>query len=1204
METVATLSIDPPLPEHVSGDFLLVFAVCDGVANALSATGWTIGGQSVSGGTTTSACRAGWFYKIAASAAETITIATTTTTTTWVATMINIEGAHASTPIDVSNGNGITIGANPGTATPFQAASVDVVNANALVFWTMFNSLSTPSPFPGIRTISAHDTGAIGLGIGMLPQVATGASGTWDFYTEDHASTVQNSVSFTVAIRDAATPVYLPAYLDKTHSAMLSPFRGITASVRGEVNNATNTTLYTNMPAMGLKQSTKVFHYDDSLTTFYDVTTAANNAATADLTLFDSTNTTAVNDYIAFCMNTPFPSISLLCSTTGVGGVFVVEVLNGSTWTSLDTVSTSLICWKYWVTTTLTNKIDHSYVVGTVTSLYLTPAAHRKIIGLWKSSTLNSVTGYWMRIRSTTAPTTNPILSWIMPSEGIGTYDAAAALADSGGNPFHNSYSSTPAIHSATVSGPAGTFRTLGTGIAPYTPTGKLIIGTYTFGTARDYVDTGTRSELAGIAFYLTDASYRQRFYYVGAYQASDTYQNERNVFVLQWDAATQTYSMGNTALTEISRAGPAQNQIRGVGADYFNQLVAYGVPKLSGGTSGTPITNAEFLNTFKVDYYYPIPLIRTGVCVLPIQFGGGNALFLSLDALLLTFPRLTTEPNAFASEAYCTMHVDADYLGLIFDARAGDVCKIINSVISSDSSWRFEFTATASASATWDFSGTSVINAKVTLKNVTTFNLMTFSSCKSIDATGSTITNSTIKVVPAENDTLTTNSSTVISGSTINVTGVTAGNRWASVASPVIFASNTFTGSSTTGHAIRITSTTGSPFAFTGNTFTSFGPTVFGFHTTNDVNATTDVVTKTGHGYTTGDPIIYMKQGGAVNMGLTDATTYYVRNVTSSTISFHPTALDATNNTNITPLTSTGSETHYINSLGAAIFNDSAGAITINITSGGNTPSIRNGAGSSTNVILSVTVALTVVDESTNPIQAVQVYFQKSAAGKSWNYSSDAGNSAGDADFIVNEVIDADLPQVGWLHVWDASSNTKQEYRYASWASATKTFTLNAEVTGTADAGGNTTTLIDSAGNFTTVNIQEGDTIRNTTDTGAWAVVDEIVSATELTTSALQGGATNTWATGNTYSFHRLAIAYTDNNDLVDIPISNGQTNASGVISTTYNYSAYGVNLPVAIRVRSNTGATKYIPLTTSGTITASGYSGTVVLTVDTVAA
>jgi len=823
VETVATLAIDPPLPEHVSGDFLLVFAVADGVALALAATGWTIGGQSVSGGTTTSACRAGWFWKIAASSVETINIATTTTTTTWVATMICIEGAHASTPIDVSNGNGITIAANPGTATPFQAASVIVANANALVFWTMFNSLSTPSPFPGIRTVSAHDTGAIGLGIGMLPQVATGASGTWDFYTEDHASTVQNSVSFTVAIRDAATPVYLPAYLDKTHAAMLSPFRGITASVRGEVNNATNTNIYTNMPAMGLKQSTKTFHYDNSLATFYDVTTAANNATAADLYLFDNTNPTAVNDYIAFCMDTPFPSISLLCSTTGVAGVFVVEVLNGSTWTSLDTVSTALICWKYWVTTTLTNKIDTTFVVGTVTSLYLTPAAHRKIVGIWKSSTLNSVIGYWMRIRSTTAPTTNPILSWIMPSEGIGTYDAAAALADSGGNPFHNSYSSTPAIHSATVSGPAGTFLALGTGIAPYTPTGKLIIGTYTFGTARDYVDTGSRSELSGIAFYLTDASYRQRFYYVGAYQANDTSQDDRNVFALQWDAVTQTYSMGNTALTEISRAGPAQRQIRGVGADYFNQLVAYGVPKLSGGTSGTPITNADFLNTFKVDYYYPIPLIRTGVCVLPIQFGGGDALFLNLDALILSFPRLTTEPNAFASEAYCTMHVDVDYLGLIFDARAGDVCKIINSVISSDSSWRFEFLATASASATWDFSGTSVINAKVTLKNVTTFNLMTFSTCKSIDATGCTITNSTIKLVPATSGTLTTSTTAVLNLCTINVSTVTAGNYWWTGADPSsIFTNCAFTGGG--GHALQISAIGGSTITLTGNTWTGFG--------------------------------------------------------------------------------------------------------------------------------------------------------------------------------------------------------------------------------------------------------------------------------------------------------------------------------------------------------------------------------------------
>ena len=199
--------------------------------------------------------------------------------------------------------------------------------------------------------------------------------------------------------------------------------------------------------------------------------------------------------------------------------------------------------------------------------------------------------------------------------------------------------------------------------------------------------------------------------------------------------------------------------------------------------------------------------------------------------------------------------------------------------------------------------------------------------------------------------------------------------------------------------------------------------------------------------------------------------------------------------------------------------------------------------------------------------------------------------------------MVDLDIPQTGWLHVWDASSNTKQNYRYTSWSG--KTFNLLANLTGMADAGGSTTTLIDAAGNFTGINIQEGDTIVNTSDTpDSWAVVDEIVSATELTTSALQGGAANTWAAGNTYSFHRLAIDYTDNEDLVDIPIFNGQTNASGQISTPYNYSAYSTSLPVTIRIRTNTpGSTNYIPLTTSGTITSSGYSGTVVLTQDTVA-
>src|SRR3989304_1225633 len=117
VETVAATAVTPPLPEHVIGDLLLVFAVADNVVTAFTTTdsssGWTIGGQSQSPGTTTSACRSGWFYKVAESAEELLVL--NSASTTWAATALCIEGANTTTPVDASNGNGITIAANPGT---------------------------------------------------------------------------------------------------------------------------------------------------------------------------------------------------------------------------------------------------------------------------------------------------------------------------------------------------------------------------------------------------------------------------------------------------------------------------------------------------------------------------------------------------------------------------------------------------------------------------------------------------------------------------------------------------------------------------------------------------------------------------------------------------------------------------------------------------------------------------------------------------------------------------------------------------------------------------------------------------------------------------------------------------------------------------------------------------------------------------------
>jgi len=314
-------------------------------------------------------------------------------------------------------------------------------------------------------------------------------------------------------------------------------------------------------------------------------------------------------------------------------------------------------------------------------------------------------------------------------------------------------------------------------------------------------------------------------------------------------------------------------------------------------------------------------------------------------------------------------------------------------------------------------------------------------------------------------------------------------------------------------------------------------------------------------------------------------------------------------NNARAYALTTTGNYDFVSDSLSGnmvALRNRSGLSTTVDVSNGDSPATIENEGSGTTTIISSITISVHVQDESTNDIQNAQVYIQKSATGKSWNYVTETAggtvSQAGQTALVVTGSVDADLPQSGWVHIWDASANAKQNYRYQSWSTSTNTtFTLNTEVTGTANTGGSSTTLKRKTGtSFLTADIEEGDTVRNTTD-GSWAVVDEIVDADTITTTTLSSGS---WDDNDAYSFHKLAISYEDGVDLVDVPIFNGQTDASGDISTSYNYGALGTPLAVTIRVRLNQGTPKYIPLTTSATIGPGNFSSTIVLTEDTVAA
>lgn len=273
------------------------------------------------------------------------------------------------------------------------------------------------------------------------------------------------------------------------------------------------------------------------------------------------------------------------------------------------------------------------------------------------------------------------------------------------------------------------------------------------------------------------------------------------------------------------------------------------------------------------------------------------------------------------------------------------------------------------------------------------------------------------------------------------------------------------------------------------------------------------------------------------------------------------------------------------------------SGTTTINYS--GTAPTFKT-AGASVNLVASYDIAIHIQDEDGAAIQDAQVYIQKTSPTA---FTSGAGNAAGDGDFVVTQTIDSDIPTSGYIRVTDDSLNLVFGYRYTT--QSVSTFTFPTTFAGTTNSAGTSTQLLDSTADFGNADdIEEGDTIINTTDSpNSYAVVDEIVSTTELQTSALTGGSANTWASGDGYSVNDLATAGESAVDTVDAPLYIGQTDGSGDVATTYG----GVSdRAVTIRVRANNASTKYIPLTTSATIDVTGGTGltaTYVLTQDTVA-
>lgn len=596
----------------------------------------------------------------------------------------------------------------------------------------------------------------------------------------------------------------------------------------------------------------------------------------------------------------------------------------------------------------------------------------------------------------------------------------------------------------------------------------------------------------------------------------------------------------------------------------------------IAGGSASTPL-NFNDLDVILNNCLGVYPLmVRSGSAATfftPLQFGGADPIRIAVNLRTFQFP---TRYNS--SAGFFQWNAADNVAGVkFFGVGSGDSLAFTSCVFTSDSPYRWEFDASHSASAVLDFSGTSVVGATVTLRSTVTLTSVSFISCSEIVLNGADLASCTF-----QNQRTGANVGAVAFTSAGEGDGITSGT----------FASNN---DGDLGHSIRIT-TTGT-YTFDGHTFSGGGVAERNFNTFSGVNESTDVITTdAAHGYSHGDGVYYQDQGGTTLGGLTDGNLYYVRAVSTTTLAFYNTKANALADTSQIALTAAGSpgETHYIYSAKADVYNNSGGSVTINISNGGTTPTIRESNGSSTTVNNAVTLTVTVKNSAGTAIENAQVWVQKEAddadTGHPGNpFTLASGNNQGDADLVVNESPPSDLPGSGWIRV--KNKRDEQTYRYASRSGTT--FTFNTEVTGT-DGGTGTTTVINETGIGSKV-ITEGDTIRNTTaNPDQWATVLS-VSANSVTTTPLSGGAS--W-TSASYSVHRLAVNY-KSGDTASVPLMNESTDASGIATESYNYVT---DKDILVRIRLASGSPDYLPYSTAGTITSSGYTLLATLQNDTI--
>ena len=705
--TSASASWVPEMPVHEPGDLLLAFLAKDATAAFTAHTGWTTITQQASAGAYGRSIR-----RTAASSSESLTV--TLSSTTGVAVVVSVADVMSGSEINAS-----AVSTSDDASVPYATPALTTTGGPCLVFFFLAGDggIAPTAAAPAVNLYNG-DAANGSLGLAYTYKQTPGAVIQPNFFGRANDDTRTH----VIAVRSAAG-AKVPPYADPDVT-VLQTLR----MLPGPATTQSDTWPTSGPVPLAIGQDCAVaFSYEALTTSYTDVTASANTA----------TNTFAIgrliDDILYIGSNNVIDSMAFLTGVPATVGAVIWEIWNGTTWIASG------------------GAYAYTGGGGAFAVSNAAKAAQRR-------TTVNgSASLYFIRGRITTGITATTTLTHVRVNGAIRTQQAGGASADDGFNPYMDALSVAYASASSTIfAGPTLTLSSTW-GWNQIDP-GIVLIG-HKSTTPREYaVDMamayppGYASAGAQVTF--IDTSNRAVSYVVAARGAKDVAEVGYNVAAfspafggIPWGGI----DMATFSMSAIKSIGFTTKGIIGSVSITWAMIMFGAVIGIAGGTAAAPLSFDDIVFVLnRSAAMMPLCAVSgsAGLMRLPLQFGGGSPVFTEVKYATFQFP------HAYDGVDYFSWNVPEYEAGVHFAPSSTDVLHFKSCSFTSESPYHWTWDADTDPGTDIDFSGTAVVNAGVELAPITYEN-MVFRYCPTFNQNGATLVHCAVQDTTVSSDSL-----------------------------------------------------------------------------------------------------------------------------------------------------------------------------------------------------------------------------------------------------------------------------------------------------------------------------------------------------------------------------------------------------------------------------------------------------------------